>query len=187
MSILWRLVFATLVICGSACSDDPEPRPRYGAPEAIAGNSQVSTLNTEQKRELCASFDAYTSTYVDLSSVAYLACLPVAIWTTLDEAACRASLDGCVKGFPKPIAVSVTARDENLCFQSLAQCNATVAQLEGCANVNVDAALQVISSWTCARVTDPEVKAMAAPMADLVNVCADVNGACNQFATVGPD
>lgn len=181
------VVFGLCCLLSSACGDDPQPRPRYGAPEAIAGNSQVSTLSDDQKRELCQSFDVYANTYVDLDAVAYVACLPVAIWTTLTEEACQASFDQCVATFPKPISVAATAHTETMCFQSLEQCNATVAQVEGCANVNVDRVLEIFSGWSCARVGDPQLKAMSQPMSDLVNVCVDVNDACNQFAAVGPD
>lgn len=167
------------------CGDGSETRPRYSS--GVAGDAQVSTLDDTQQRELCESFDVYATTYVDLEAIAYLACFPAAVFTTATPEACQSALDQCVAAFPDPITVTATAHSEQLCFSTLDQCNATVAQLEGCANVNVDRALEIYRTWSCGRVTDPEFRSQAEAMNDLVNVCADVDAACNRFAEVGPD
>jgi hypothetical protein len=124
------------------------------------------------------------NTYVDLSTVAYISCLPVAIVTSVNDEQCQASLQQCMSLFPTPIHVSARAQSDQVCFQNLKQCEATVSLLESCVNVNVDLATTVLDRLSCNRANDPNYRAMVQPMADLVNVCADVNDACNQFADV---
>ncbi len=175
-----------VAILAAACSGGSTTRPRYDAALPDAGAATpVSALSMQDKQQLCRSFDVYANTYVDLDAVAYLACLPVAIFTTVNEQACQASLNNCLALFPKPITVSATAHTDSLCFQSLDQCNATVAQLQGCANVNVDRALEVYQGWSCNRASDPAYRQMAQAMSSTVQVCTNVNNSCNQFAQVG--
>lgn len=171
---------------GVGCGDSDESRPRYDSGQS--GDTNVSMLDDTQRMQLCESYDAYVNTYVSLDAVAYLACLPAAIWTTTTTEACNASLQNCLSLFPRPIQVSARAESREMCEGTLNQCQASVAQLEGCINVNIDVALQVYDQWSCDRVNDPEVRDMAAPNGGLVSVCSDIDSACNRFATVnGPD
>lgn len=171
------LVGASLLV---AC-DESDREPYVSGVDQTA---PVSTLNDEDLREICSTFDGYVNTYVDLDAVAYVACLPVAIVTSLDNETCESNLQNCMSLFPRPIQVSARAQSDEVCFENLKQCEATVEQLEGCVNVNVDLALNILDRLSCNRAGDPNYREMVRPMADTVNVCADVNDACNQFSSV---
>lgn len=173
----WSLVSASALV---AC-DESEREPYVSG---VDQSAPVSTLNDDDLREICSTFDGYVNTYVDLDAVAYVACLPVSIVTSLDNETCESNLRNCMSLFPRPIQVSARAQSDQVCFENLKQCEATVGQLEGCVNVNVDLAVNILDRLSCNRANDPNYRAMVQPMADLVNVCADVNDACNQFATV---
>lgn len=181
---IWTRGVWLTVLVGSlmtaGCSESR--RPRYVS--GVDQGAPVSTLDDSQLREICTSFDGYVNTYVDLSTVAYIACLPVAIVTSLNDEQCQATLNQCVNAFPTPIHVTARAQSDQVCFENLQQCDATVALLETCVNVNVDLAISVLDRLSCNRANDPNYRAMVQPMADLVNVCADVNDACNTFADV---
>jgi hypothetical protein len=128
------------------------------------------------------------STYLDFDAIAYVACIPGAIWLTNTADACRANLADCMSRFPKPIKIDANvSASQQACVTNLAQCQATVAQLEGCVDVNLDRALSIVDVWTCDRVGDMQVRQMADP-ASTALVCTDVNAACNHFSDVnGPD
>jgi hypothetical protein len=149
-------VLASVLCAGliSACDDDD--RPRYVS--GVDADAPVSGLDDED--------------------------LPFAIVTSFDDEGCRNVLRDCVNTFDFPVQVSARAQSDQVCFENLQQCEATVGELEGCVNVNVDLALNILDRLSCNRAGDPAYRSMVQPMADLVNVCADVNDACNEFSNV---
>ena len=168
----------------AGCGSSDSGRGRYVS--GVDGNRDVSTLDTMAKQQLCATFDTHVSTYVDLEAVAYVSCIPAAIWTSITPAACSQKLADCMAIFPKPITVDATLHSDNACFASLAQCQTTVAQLEGCVDVSLDRALSILDTWTCDLAGNPGSRQVAAPTPD-TRVCTSVNAACNQFAAIGPE
>ncbi len=164
----------------SACDDDDRPRYVSGVDE----DAPVSELEDDDLREICRTFDGYVNAYVDVQTLATVACLPLAIVTSFDDQTCRNVLRECVDNFHLPVQVSARAQSDQVCFEDLRQCEATVGQLEGCVNVNVDLALNILDRLSCNRAGDPAYRNMVQPMADLVSVCADVNDACNNFSNI---
>jgi hypothetical protein len=186
-SLVFSVILATAL---AACGDGDKPRRPYKTDvNGVMDTQMVNTLSDQQIMQICGQFDAYATTYVDLDAVSYLACLPTAIFTSPTKEICQQTFASCRAAFPKPITVTVTAHDTQMCFQSLKDCNATVAQLDGCANVNIDQALAVYGNWSCDFVGNPQMKLMAQQVmtGNTVSVCTSVNAACNQFAAVGPD
>lgn len=181
-----RSSFVSGVAClliTAACSSDPEPRPRYAT--GLDGSAQVSSLDDDDLQQICESYDVYVNTDVDLEQIAYIACLPTAFFSLTPEA-CRTSLNNCMALFPK-IKVSAKADDRQVCAQTLRQCQAKVADLEGCVTVNVDRVLDIATVWSCDRVTDARYRDMVQSNG-LVNVCTNLDSACNGFAAVqSPD
>lgn len=177
--VCWGVLCACLL---SACDDDD--RPRYVS--GVDQDAPVSDLDDEDLREICSSFDGYVNAYVDVQTLATLVCLPAAIVGNLSSELCDASLRACIDTFKlsPPVQVSARAQSDQVCFENLQQCEATVGQLEGCVNVNVDLALNILDRLSCNRAGDAAYRDMVQPMADLVNVCADVNDACNTFSNV---
>lgn len=171
---------AVLSVALLACDEDRRPRYSSGVDE----QTPVSDLSDDDLRQICSSFDGYVNTYVDLSAVAYIPCLPVAIVTSVSSEDCENRLHDCVSLFPEPIRVVARAQSDEVCFENLETCTASVGLLEDCVNVNVDLALTVFDRFSCDRAGDPNYRSSVQPMADLVNVCADVNDACNTFADV---
>lgn len=180
---LWMRGLLSAGVCAgllNACDDDD--RPRYSS--GVNQNAPIADLSDDELLEICSTFDGYVNTYVDLQTVATIACLPLAIVTSLDDETCQTNLQRCVDTFPLPVQVSARAQSEAVCFENLQQCEATVAQLEGCVNVNVDLALNILDRLSCNRAGDPAYRNMVEPMTNLVSVCADVNEACNTFSSV---
>jgi hypothetical protein len=90
--------------------------------------------------------------------------------------------------FPEPIEVRANAQTAELCVAQLASCQASVADLEGCINLNLDLVFEILDDWSCALYGDPQVEQQAQRMMNVVEVCADLDAACNRAATpLAPD
>jgi len=172
-----------------ACGDDDDGRPRYSVQiDGIGGVTPVTTLAVGDQRALCESYDVYVETYVDLGALAHLTCLPPALLFGGSRAGCERSLSQCVAAFPSPIAVRASAQAVDVCIAELATCQASVADLEGCINLNLDLLFEILEDWSCALYGDDGVERQAREMMDLVQVCADLDAACNRAAApLGPD
>jgi hypothetical protein len=169
-----------------ACDDDE--RPRYRADIEVDVSSPVSSLGERDRERICRSFDAYVDTYVSFDEIAYIACLPGAIVLGGDERGCEQMLDTCMERFPEPVTVQARLRDTEICYASLDDCRASVDELEGCINVNLDLALDIADNWSCSGADDDDLRAQAARARETAEVCADIDAACREFATItGPD
>lgn len=176
------LACSVLVLAG--CGDDDDARAPYQSGISVSG--PVSGLNNSQLQQICSSFDAYVDTNVGFDQLAYIACLPAAIVLGGTKEGCSQQLDACMAAFPQPLAAQAHVHDPQVCFANLQQCQATVSVLERCVNVNLDLAFDVLG-WTCSRAGDADVQKAAARAMDTVNVCGQVDAACNQVATLAPD
>ena len=166
----------------SACAEGESDRPDYTT-GIDAPNQNVAMLDDTQLEEVCESYDVYVETYVDFDTIAYVACLPAALVLSQTREQCEQALEACMSVFPEPIQVSGTVRSQELCVNDLQECNATVAQLESCVNVNLTDFLDV-SGWNCDLIGDASAVAMARESMDTVRVCADLDDACNRFSMV---
>ena len=187
MNRTWLGCALILSIWGCGDDDDGSARPRYTAGVSDM-NAGVSTLGTGDQRRICESLDAYVSTNISFDEIAYIACLPVAIVLGGNQQGCEQQLDECMAAFPEPIEIQAQLQDQQVCSDTLIQCEASVAQLEGCINVNLDLALDIIDNWSCSGVNDQNQREAAARAMDTATVCADISAACNRFASLnGPD
>lgn len=170
-----------------ACSDDNESaRPLYRS-GVVAANMPVSGLQDAQFRQLCTSLDAHVQTEIGFEAISYIACLPAAIVLGGSPKGCEAQLDSCMNLFPKPIVIEAQLQDESVCFADLRECQATVAALETCVNVNLELVLDILQNWSCGDADAKAARDAAARAMDTANVCVDLDAACNRFAVVGPD
>jgi len=151
------LVFLGTVLVGCG-DDDDEGRPRYRSNVSVSTDTPVSGLDDDDLREICASVDAHVQANVDLDVVAYAACLPNAILSSSDQDACEAELDRCMSSFPDPIAITARFEDETVCFSSLRACDASVADLDTCINVNLDIVYDLFDSLSCGGTSDSEAQ-----------------------------
>jgi hypothetical protein len=185
-----RLACAVLCLV-VACSDDDETRPRYTSgvvDNSVTTGGGVGRLGDPDLERICRSLDAYVETHISFDAIAYIACLPAAIVFGGDRAGCERQLDECMALFPEPITVRARLDNTQVCYESLRRCDASVSALEGCINVNLDLAFQIIDNWSCSGVGDRDLRAEAARAMDTASVCADLSAACNDFATLaGPD
>jgi hypothetical protein len=177
-----------LLVLSAACDDDDEGRPRYRIDIGSPNDAEVSDLPEEDLDRICESFDVYVDTNISFDAIAYIACLPPAIVLSLgDRDSCQERLDSCTSNFLKPIEVEAQVRNRTLCYSTLRECRASVTSLEGCVNVNLDLALDILDNWTCGGAADDDLRDRAARAMDTVSVCADLDAACARFANPGPD
>jgi hypothetical protein len=184
--IQFRTLASIALLC-LACDDDDDTRPRYRAEVDIDTRTPVSSLGERELERICRSLDVYVDTHVSFDQIAYIACLPAAIVLGGSRQGCEQQLDDCMALFPEPIEVQAQLRDTQVCYSSLSGCRASVSDLEGCINLNLDLALEIASNWTCSGAGDDDLRAQAAEAMDTTQVCADIDAACNDFANLGPD
>lgn len=170
-----RLVAALLLV--TACGDDDEGRSwRSG----VDDEENVATLDDDDKAQICRTLDAHLDVTISLDEVTRLACLPAAVLLGGSSDGCQRLLDECVQNGPPPVRVRADANGERACFDSLAECNANVGQLESCVNVSIDAALDFLERVTCARYDDDDVRTRAESM-QTAQGCADLRASCDDF------
>jgi hypothetical protein len=171
----FRLVAAIVSLSG--CGDDDGDRPyRSGVDE----EENVSTLDDDDKAQICRTLDAHVDVTISLDEVTRLACLPAAVLLGGSAEGCERLLNECVQNAPPPVRVRADANAERACFDSLAECNANVGQLESCVNVSLDAALDFLERVTCSRFDDDEVRSKAESM-QTAQGCADLRASCDDF------
>jgi hypothetical protein len=166
----------------AGCAEGANDRPDYTT-GIDAQDQSVASLDEMQLERVCESYDVYVETYVDFDTIAYVACLPAALVLSPTRELCESALERCMSVFPKPIQVSGTVRSQEVCAEDLQQCNATVAELESCVNVNLNDFIGV-SDWSCDLIGDAQAVSMARESMDSVRVCADLDDACNRFSMV---
>lgn len=169
------------------CDDDDEGRPIYRSGVEVEVSSPVAGLGNGELQQICQTLDVYVDTYVSFEAIAYIACLPGAIVLGGGPQGCERLLDQCMDGFPEPIQVQAELQNAEVCYTDLQSCQASVEELEGCINLNLDLAFEILESWTCSGAGSEDLRAEAARAMDTASVCADLDAACNRFATLGPD
>jgi hypothetical protein len=176
-----------LASIASACGDDDDGgRPRYQTGIQASPSTGVSDLGDRDLDRICESLDAYVETNIDFGTIAYISCLPQAlVLSGGNRADCERRLDACTELFPEPVVIRAQIRDREVCYSDLRSCRASVAELEGCVNVNLDLALDILD-WSCSGAGDADLREQAARV-DTVTACADLDAACSRFATIGPD
>jgi hypothetical protein len=168
---------------GSGCGDDDsQTRPVY-----VTGVNMptvtVSGLDDTQLQRVCESLDVYVDTQIGFTSIAYIACLPPAIVLGGGtKAGCESQLSQCMGNFPAPIKIEAKLTDQNVCFANLRACNATVSALEGCADVNLGVAYDILNNWSCDGAADQDLQRAAARAMDTASVCAKIDAGCQDFA-----
>lgn len=161
-----------------ACGDDEDGGVyRSGVEDEDA---TVSTLDEADKQQICTSLDAHLNVTISFDEVARLACLPSAILLGGSREGCLAQLDACVQNAPPPLRIRAQATNPEVCYDSLAECNASVADIEACVNVSLDAAIDFLERVSCAGFADEDVRSTAQRM-QTAQGCADVSATCDDF------
>ena len=171
----------------AACGDDDDGNARAPYVSGVTGTVMVSGLDENDLNRICTSLDAYVETEINFDQVAYVSCLPAAIVLGGTQKGCNEQLDSCMALFPKPITVEAQLRDQEVCFSDLRRCQATVSSLEGCLNVNLDLAFQILDSWSCNRAGEQDLQKAAARAMNTASACADIDASCNDFVSWNVD
>jgi hypothetical protein len=173
------LILIMLAFVGvSACGDDDE---RSGYRTGVRDDTAtVSTLGDADKQKICRSLDAHLNVTINFEEAARLACLPPSILLSSSREDCETRLAACVANAPAPLRVRADAMNQQVCYDSLAQCNASVGDIEGCVDVSLDAALDFLERVSCARYSDANVRSTATTMQS-ARSCAEISATCDDF------
>jgi len=164
---------------GAGCSDSDD-RPDYEINVDAGQQTPVSALDDDQLRDVCGSYSTYVETEISFDVIAQALCLVRAQLTTLSPDACEEAYTECLADAPSPVSIRAEIESGTLCTSALSQCRATVAQLEGCVNVKLDALVQVLDLLACPGAS-AETRDMAADLMTGVSACADVDARCTDF------
>jgi hypothetical protein len=177
------LAAATALSCFGCDDDDDEGVPIYVS-GVDADGRPVADLSADEKRQICGSFDGYVNATVGFDQIIYAACLPAAVVLGGSREGCERVLDDCMKNKPSPIAVRARVQNEVACFSYLDRCDLSVAELEGCVNLNFAWILRILENFSCAGASDDGARSRAEELMQTAMVCADANAACQEFASV---
>ena len=179
---------ALLSLLALGCSDDDEGNPPPFRSGVDGGTSApVSGLSTQQKTQLCQSYGAHVSGRVGYDLLAEAVCLPQAILLGGSPEGCRQRLAACTADVPPPIQIDVQVSDTHVCEQSLAQCQLSSAQLEGCINLRLDFVYALLDTLSCRGASNPDTQSRAEQMMRGVGVCAAGAAGCDRFINVDPE
>ena len=148
--------------------------------DEIARGPMSSRRAVHIATQICRSLDAHLNVTISFDEVARLACLPSAILLGGSREGCQAQLDACMQNTPPPLRIQAQARSEQVCYDSLAQCNASVADIESCVNVSLDAAIDFLERVSCAGFANEDVRRTAESM-QTARGCADVSATCGDL------
>lgn len=143
----------------------------------------ASTLDDDEKRQFCRSFDSHVSVSVGFQELARVLCLPAALLTRTREG-CQEVLDTCSRNAASPITVDVRRSREEQCFDDLDSCEADVGTLESCVNVNIGLARSVLESITCAKAGDPDAMREVNQVMQTAGTCARASASCGEATQV---
>jgi len=177
----WTLavVVGVVGLSAAACgNDDPDPKFSSG----LDDKTTASTLDDDDKRTFCRTLDAHVNVTVGFEEIARIACLPGALLAGSREG-CEQVLDTCAKNASPPITINASASREQACFDDLDSCEADVATLESCVNINVGAVRQLLENITCARfgakTSDEVTKVM-----QTAGTCAKASASCGDATQI---
>ena len=184
--LLGALALATV----SGCGDDDDERPRYRATVTTNNDDgttiQVSSLEDDELEEVCASYSAFVDTHISFDALAYFWCLPQAIVLGGSAEGCEERLLTCIDDFPEPIELGAQSTGTEICLSQLRSCNASVAEFEGCVNLNLDLVFDIFDNWSCGGNNDDQIRDAARAM-DRLSICADIDASCAEAAGLRPE
>jgi hypothetical protein len=176
---LWSWLGCALAF--TACGGDGRDPPPYQS--GVESDAPVSQLSSTQKQQICQSYGAYVKANVNLKQLATAICLPSSLLTvglTGSEEDCEKFLDDCSQHL---LSGDLQARvdDPQACLASLDRCDAQVAELEGCVNVNLSFPLEILERLSC-RHAGQQDAIDAARDVDTASVCAQPDQTCAAFS-----
>jgi hypothetical protein len=170
---------SALVLSGclfaSACGKDND-ETIYSS--GLDEDKPASTLSDDDKRQFCSGLDNHVDVTVGFQEISRILCLPAALLSG-SRAGCEQLLDSCSRNSANPITVQVRQSHEQVCYDSLSSCEASVSTLEACVNVNVSAVRSVLESITCARFGDQDAIQRTSAVMDTAAGCASSSRACD--------
>ena len=182
-SLLSAFAIAPLLFALSCAEADKTERAPYSAQLDTNVNGQnVNTLTDADLKQVCASYASYVDTQISFDAIAEAACLVPAIILGGTPQGCQQQLDNCMSLFPKPVSIQAQVQSDALCVDSLHSCNGTLADVEGCVNVNLDSLLGVLRTLSCSGLNSNSQQ-QAAQVQDTLGVCANLDAACTAFIT----
>lgn len=182
-SLLMKALLTSLCLLSAlplaACGDDDDGRP---APyqSGVQASGPVSDLEDKDLQRICNTFDTHLDVSLGYDAIAHVLCLPQALLLGGSREGCEKRMADCKRDLPPPAMISVAINDNRTCVNNLRQCNATIAQVEACVNVNVDWAFDIVKSFTCGDVANEQRRQVANGAAG----CVNVSPGCERFADV---
>lgn len=191
MNAISKATLCSLLLCAVACGDDKKSAPVYSADVDAGTDASVATLDDSQRQQLCESRSAFLNTNVNLDVVAEAVCLASAIIVGGTPTECNATYNKCMANngtsLGVGVGVSVTGNGNQAgtlstlaCAQDLADCKATVGDLEACVNVNTDIVYRILDTLSCKSAGDSAATQEAQRLKG-AGVCTSVGTSCGDF------
>lgn len=172
---LCLLAALPLLACGKDDDDAPAPY-QSGVQEA----GPVNKLDDKELQQICNSFDTHVNVSLGYDALAHVLCLPQALLLGGSREGCERRMADCKRDLPPPAMISLNINDNHTCVDNLRQCDATVAQLEACVDVNVDWAYRIVESITCGDIANEQRRQVV----NQAGGCVKASPGCERFAHI---
>ena len=176
------ITLLSLVTLGCSESNDSKRVPYSAQLDQNASGQTVSTLDDTSLKQVCANYAGYVDAQVSFDAIAEAVCLIPAIVLGGTTQGCQQRLADCMDLFPQPVSIQAQVQSDALCVDSLRTCSGTVADVEACVNVNIDALLNVLRTLSCNGL-DADSQAQANQVMDTLGACGNLDAACTAFTT----
>jgi hypothetical protein len=191
MNVYAKAIVSSFLVCAVACGDDDNKTPVYTSDVDAGADASVATLNDGQRQQLCSSRSSFLQTNVNADVVVDALCLASAIIVGGTPEDCNVTYNKCRAnngtGLGVGLDISLTGTngsDRNLstvaCAQELADCQASVSDLEACVNVNTDIVYRILDTLSCHNAGDANATQEAERLKG-AGVCTKVGTSCGDF------
>lgn len=180
--IAFNMVVALLALNGCASNNSRPVYRSFAEDENVDEDEMISSLDQDQREQICRSVDGYVDTYVGFDALARIVCHPLAVVLSLgNRRNCEVAYQDCVDGLAiDPLTIRASVSNTSACADRLASCSGSVAQLDACVDIRLDVLESLVETFSCAGDLSAEMRAEAERVmnSSTVSGCADFQAAC---------
>lgn len=159
MRITQVVSFGLILLALAGCGDDGEGSGGGSVTTGLPEDKMLADVTAAEAQDVCESLAASSANAISEADLARLPCTIAALSSpanlmsdgmggvTVDRAACEESVSSCLEAAPEPAPSDDC--DAGTLMASLADCDATAAELEACLNASLPQIRSLLAQINC--------------------------------------